>query len=114
MAIGDLPTNKMGGVSCAAERSGSNPGNHISHSLRVLFRLLAHVLLRLSGLCLIRCLVLNHAEADMHQLFHGGSQATHFGFVCHQQALIKGLDIRVLTRRYHGREVELLPVVSTT
>ena len=31
LAIGGLPANKIGGVSYAAERSGSNPGNHISH-----------------------------------------------------------------------------------
>lgn len=93
MTIGGLPNNNMGKVLSTAERSGGNQSNHISHRLRVLFRPPGQLLLRRYRLCLIRCLVFDHAVADMDQLSHRRSQGAHFGLVCRQQALIKGLNV---------------------
>jgi len=112
MTIGGLPNNNMGKVLSTAERSGGNQSNHISHRLRVLLRPPGQLLLRRYRLCLIRCLVFDYPVADMDQLSHRRSQGAHFGLVCRQQALIKGLNVGVLACGYHGREVEFLAVVS--
>ena len=108
-----VPANLVSGLSYATERSSSSPGNHISHRLGVLFRLLGHVLLRLYGLCLIGRLVLDHAVTNVYQFSRGRTGGARLGLVCRQQPLIKRLNIRVLARGHHGWEEEFLPVVST-
>ena len=58
---------------------------------------------------LIGLLMFKDAERQLHQFGHGCAQGGHLGFTAGQQALVQGLDVRVMAGRDDGRHVQGRP-----
>ena len=50
-----------------------------------------------------------NSERQLHQFAHGGAQGGHLGFTPSQQALVQGLDMRVIAGRDDGSHVQRRP-----
>src|SRR6476660_3850953 len=51
-------------------------------------------------------LVLQHAEANMHELAHSGAQSAEFRLTPFEQSLVQGTHIGVMSNGHHGCHVE--------
>ena len=58
---------------------------------------------------LIGLLMFENPERQLHQFAHGGAQGGHLGFTPGQQALVQGLDVRVMAGRDDGSHVQRRP-----
>ena len=58
---------------------------------------------------LIGLLMFENPERQLHQFAHGCAQSGHLGFTPGQQALVQGLDVRVMAGRDDGRHVQRRP-----
>ena len=49
-----------------------------------------------------------HTVTNVNQFPHGRTQSTHLRFICSQQSVVLGLDVRVLSGRDHCWKIESL------